>query len=83
MVFADVLMVRISCFVQGSGKQQASDSESRIFWLGLIVCPVLWVIFAFSTLFSFKIKWMVSPLNAKDKAGVFILIIVNKPHENT
>lgn len=41
-----------------SGKQQSSNSESRIFWLGLIVCPVLWVIFAFSTLFSFKIKWV-------------------------
>ncbi|XP_030610806.1 Golgi apparatus membrane protein TVP23 homolog B isoform X2 [Archocentrus centrarchus] len=43
---------------KGAGKQQASDSESRIFWLGLIVCPVLWAIFVFSTLFSFKIKWM-------------------------
>lgn len=43
---------------KGAGKQQASDSESRIFWLGLIVCPILWVIFAFSTLVSFKIKWL-------------------------
>ncbi|KAL3968117.1 DNA excision repair protein ERCC-4 [Sarotherodon galilaeus] len=43
---------------KGTGKQQASDSESRIFWLGLIVCPILWVIFVFSTLFSFRIKWM-------------------------
>ncbi|KAK2820113.1 hypothetical protein Q5P01_023072 [Channa striata] len=43
---------------KGTGKPQVSDSESRIFWLGLIIFPVLWVIFAFSTLFSFKIKWM-------------------------
>ncbi|XP_054898428.1 Golgi apparatus membrane protein TVP23 homolog B [Poeciliopsis prolifica] len=43
---------------KGTGKQQASDSESRIFWLGLIVCPVIWGIFAFSTLFALKIKWM-------------------------
>ncbi|XP_074476203.1 Golgi apparatus membrane protein TVP23 homolog B [Sebastes fasciatus] len=43
---------------KGTGKQQGSDSESRIFWIGLIVCPVLWVFFAFSTLFSFKIKWV-------------------------
>ncbi|XP_034716944.1 Golgi apparatus membrane protein TVP23 homolog B [Etheostoma cragini] len=43
---------------KGTGKQQAADSESRIFWIGLIVCPVLWVVFAFSTLFSFKIKWV-------------------------
>ncbi|KAM3859916.1 Golgi apparatus membrane protein TVP23 homolog B [Diretmus argenteus] len=43
---------------KGTGKQQVLDSESRIFWLGLIVCPILWVIFAFSTLFSFRIKWL-------------------------
>lgn len=43
---------------KGTGKQLASDSESRIFWLGLIVCPVIWVIFVFSALFSFKIKWL-------------------------
>ncbi|XP_034563928.1 Golgi apparatus membrane protein TVP23 homolog B [Notolabrus celidotus] len=46
---------------KGTGKQQqqqSSDSESRIFWLGLIICPVIWVIFAFSTLFSFEIKWV-------------------------
>ncbi|KAI3359783.1 hypothetical protein L3Q82_014148, partial [Scortum barcoo] len=36
----------------------ASTAESRIFWLGLIVCPIFWVIFVFSTIFSFKIKWL-------------------------
>ncbi|XP_062859570.1 Golgi apparatus membrane protein TVP23 homolog B [Trichomycterus rosablanca] len=35
-----------------------SDSEARLFWLGLIICPLLWIIFTFSTLFSFKIKWL-------------------------
>ncbi|XP_037399798.1 Golgi apparatus membrane protein TVP23 homolog B [Pygocentrus nattereri] len=35
-----------------------SDSEARIFWLGLIICPVLWVIFTFTALFSFNIKWL-------------------------
>ncbi|XP_054605460.1 Golgi apparatus membrane protein TVP23 homolog B [Nothobranchius furzeri] len=43
---------------KSTSKKQGSDSESRIFWLGLIVCPFLWVIFSFSVLFSFKIKWM-------------------------
>ncbi|CAL8302853.1 unnamed protein product [Lota lota] len=43
---------------KGTGKQQTGNSESRIFWLGLVVCPVLWVVFFFSTLFSFKIKWL-------------------------
>ncbi|XP_067089114.1 Golgi apparatus membrane protein TVP23 homolog B-like isoform X2 [Osmerus mordax] len=36
----------------------ASNSESRIFWLGLVVCPLFWVIFVFSTIFSLKIKWL-------------------------
>nr|AAH11952.1 Family with sequence similarity 18, member B2 [Homo sapiens] len=35
-----------------------SEAESRIFWLGLIACSVLWVIFAFSALFSFTVKWL-------------------------
>lgn len=35
-----------------------SEAESRIFWLGLVACPVLWVIFAFSALFSFRVKWL-------------------------
>nr|XP_046232804.1 Golgi apparatus membrane protein TVP23 homolog B [Scatophagus argus] len=43
---------------KGTGKQQASDSESRIFWLGLIICPVVWVIFVFSNLFVFNLKWL-------------------------
>ncbi|XP_063070797.1 Golgi apparatus membrane protein TVP23 homolog B [Engraulis encrasicolus] len=40
-----------------SGKT-ITNSESRIFWLGLIVCPIFWVIFVLSTVFSFRIKWL-------------------------
>lgn len=36
----------------------ASSAESRIFWLGLIVCPIFWIMFVFSTIFSFKMKWL-------------------------
>ncbi|XP_015275005.1 PREDICTED: Golgi apparatus membrane protein TVP23 homolog B-like [Gekko japonicus] len=39
-------------------KKVTSEAESRIFWLGLITCPLLWVIFAFSALFSFRVKWL-------------------------
>ncbi|KAM9002270.1 Golgi apparatus membrane protein TVP23 homolog B isoform X2 [Sarcophilus harrisii] len=39
-------------------KRTSSEAESRIFWLGLISCPIMWVIFAFSALFSFKLKWL-------------------------
>lgn len=37
---------------------QSASADSRIFWLGLIVCPIFWVVFVFSTIFSFKIKWL-------------------------
>ncbi|XP_030063945.1 Golgi apparatus membrane protein TVP23 homolog B [Microcaecilia unicolor] len=40
------------------GKRATSGAESRIFWLGLIICPIIWVILAFSALFSFKLKWL-------------------------
>ncbi|XP_041531869.1 Golgi apparatus membrane protein TVP23 homolog A isoform X1 [Microtus oregoni] len=36
----------------------ATEAEARIFWLGLIICPVVWTVFFFSTLFSLKLKWL-------------------------
>eukprot|EP00073_Rattus_norvegicus_P027616 XP_006245779.1 PREDICTED: Golgi apparatus membrane protein TVP23 homolog A isoform X1 [Rattus norvegicus] len=36
----------------------ATEAEARIFWLGLIICPVIWIMFFFSTLFSLKLKWL-------------------------
>lgn len=41
-----------------TGKLTTSGAESRIFWLGLVVCPIFWVVFVFSTIFSLKIKWL-------------------------
>uniref|UniRef100_A0A8C1LMH1 Golgi apparatus membrane protein TVP23 homolog n=1 Tax=Cyprinus carpio TaxID=7962 RepID=A0A8C1LMH1_CYPCA len=41
-----------------SSASRSSNAESRLFWLGLIICPVIWVIFAFFALISFKIKWL-------------------------
>ncbi|XP_040430612.1 Golgi apparatus membrane protein TVP23 homolog A isoform X1 [Cygnus olor] len=36
----------------------STEAEARIFWLGLIICPVIWIVFFFSTLFSLKLKWL-------------------------
>ncbi|XP_018423501.1 PREDICTED: Golgi apparatus membrane protein TVP23 homolog A-like [Nanorana parkeri] len=36
----------------------STEVEARIFWLGLIICPIIWTIFFFSTLFSLKLKWL-------------------------
>eukprot|EP00092_Neocalanus_flemingeri_P025133 GFUD01027255.1.p1 GENE.GFUD01027255.1~~GFUD01027255.1.p1 ORF type:complete len:208 (+),score=51.31 GFUD01027255.1:42-665(+) len=36
-----------------------SSTEVYIFWTGLVVAPVFWVLFFFTALFSFKLKWLV------------------------
>nr|XP_020750443.1 Golgi apparatus membrane protein TVP23 homolog A isoform X1 [Odocoileus virginianus texanus] len=36
----------------------ATEAEARVFWLGLIVCPMIWIVFFFSSLFSLKLKWL-------------------------
>lgn len=35
-----------------------TEAEERIFWLGLIICPLIWTFFFFTSLFSLKIKWL-------------------------
>uniref|UniRef100_A0A5F5Y410 Golgi apparatus membrane protein TVP23 homolog n=1 Tax=Felis catus TaxID=9685 RepID=A0A5F5Y410_FELCA len=37
----------------------ATEAEARIFWLGLVICPLIWTVFFFSTLFSLKLEWLV------------------------
>uniref|UniRef100_A0A4X1VK80 Golgi apparatus membrane protein TVP23 homolog n=1 Tax=Sus scrofa TaxID=9823 RepID=A0A4X1VK80_PIG len=36
----------------------ATEAEARVFWLGLIICPMIWIVFFFSSLFSLKLKWL-------------------------
>ncbi|XP_061604722.1 Golgi apparatus membrane protein TVP23 homolog B-like isoform X1 [Phyllopteryx taeniolatus] len=37
---------------------RTTSAESKIFWLGLIVFPALWVVFVFSVILTFQIKWL-------------------------
>jgi len=39
--------------------QKISSTEVYIFWAGLVAAPVFWVLFFFTALFSFKLKWLV------------------------
>ncbi|KAL1005381.1 hypothetical protein UPYG_G00058330 [Umbra pygmaea] len=39
--------------------QGGTEVEAKIFWLGLIMCPVIWTGFFFTSLFSLKIHWLV------------------------
>ncbi|XP_028264406.1 Golgi apparatus membrane protein TVP23 homolog A-like [Parambassis ranga] len=40
------------------GCDTGTETEARIFWLGLIICPLIWTFFFFTSLFSMKIKWL-------------------------
>ena len=42
-----------------SNIERLSSTEVYIFWAGLIFAPVFWVLFFFTALFSFKLKWLV------------------------
>uniref|UniRef100_A0A8C7XZ47 Golgi apparatus membrane protein TVP23 homolog n=1 Tax=Oryzias sinensis TaxID=183150 RepID=A0A8C7XZ47_9TELE len=43
---------------KADGGNTGFGAESQLFWLGLIVCPLFWVVFLFSTLFSLNLKWL-------------------------
>ncbi|XP_023670828.1 Golgi apparatus membrane protein TVP23 homolog A-like [Paramormyrops kingsleyae] len=45
-------------FEAKKNKNTATEAEARVFWLGLIICPIIWTAFFFSTLFSLKLKWL-------------------------
>ncbi|KAM3608546.1 uncharacterized protein V6R79_000797 [Siganus canaliculatus] len=40
------------------GDSIGTEAEARIFWFGLIICPVIWTCFFFTSLFSLKMKWL-------------------------
>ncbi|XP_065065973.1 Golgi apparatus membrane protein TVP23 homolog B-like [Rhopilema esculentum] len=40
-----------------SGKK-LNATESRLFWLGLIICPIIWAFLLVAAIFSLKIKWL-------------------------
>ncbi|EEB17532.1 conserved hypothetical protein [Pediculus humanus corporis] len=43
---------------KGSQQNRINSSEARIFWLGLIVCSLIWVILFIVALLGFKLKWL-------------------------
>uniref|UniRef100_A0A673BZQ2 Golgi apparatus membrane protein TVP23 homolog n=1 Tax=Sphaeramia orbicularis TaxID=375764 RepID=A0A673BZQ2_9TELE len=45
-------------FETSRGQNIGTETEARIFWLGLIICPLIWTFFFFTSLFSLKIKWL-------------------------
>jgi len=49
-----------SLFINCQGDKNVTTVESRLFWLGLVICPLIWMFFLVAALFSLKFKWLVS-----------------------
>ncbi|EDO38024.1 predicted protein [Nematostella vectensis] len=45
-------------FESKKNNNSVTTAESRLFWLGLIICPILWLFFLVAALFSLKFKWL-------------------------
>ncbi|KAK7507742.1 hypothetical protein BaRGS_00000707 [Batillaria attramentaria] len=39
------------------GSRKISAVEVRIFWLSMVVCQILWIVFSFAALFRLSFKW--------------------------
>lgn len=61
----------MSNFLQDKAQQlnRHNPRESRIFWLALIVIPVLWSFFFIVALFGLKFKWLVLVMIALTLSG--------------
>ncbi|XP_064615831.1 Golgi apparatus membrane protein TVP23 homolog B-like isoform X2 [Liolophura sinensis] len=42
---------------KGSARNKVTMVESQIFWVSLVGSEILWVVFFFATMFTFKFKW--------------------------
>lgn len=47
-------------YFQSQNKIKVSATEARLFWLSLIICQIIWIIFIFGTIFKLDLKWFVS-----------------------
>ncbi|XP_027057490.1 Golgi apparatus membrane protein TVP23 homolog B-like [Pocillopora damicornis] len=45
-------------FESRKSDKQVTTAESRVFWLGLVICPIIWTFFLVAALFSLKFKWL-------------------------
>lgn len=39
-------------------KGTVTATESRIFWLSLVLCQLIWIVFLFGAIFTLKFKWL-------------------------
>eukprot|EP00063_Salmo_salar_P010594 XP_013985429.1 PREDICTED: Golgi apparatus membrane protein TVP23 homolog A-like isoform X2 [Salmo salar] len=57
-----MIITLLSCdfwSVKSSPQAGGTEVEARIFWSGLIICPLIWTGFFFTTLFCLNIHWLV------------------------
>ncbi|XP_045894022.1 Golgi apparatus membrane protein TVP23 homolog A-like isoform X2 [Micropterus dolomieu] len=59
------------------GNNIGTEAEARIFWLGLIICPLIWTFFFFTSLFSLKIKWLVRHVTCVHALHIESLVVAS------
>lgn len=42
---------------KGSAKNKITAVESKIFWLSLVICQIIWIILFFGTIFTLNFEW--------------------------
>lgn len=47
---------------KSQNKIKVSATEARLFWLSLIICQIIWIIFIFGTIFKLDLKWFMVAL---------------------
>ncbi|XP_013188920.2 uncharacterized Golgi apparatus membrane protein-like protein CG5021 isoform X1 [Amyelois transitella] len=50
-------------------QNRVNSNESRLFWMGLVLCPVVWAVFFVFCLFGLKFQWMLLVLIALTLSG--------------
>ncbi|XP_063828398.1 uncharacterized Golgi apparatus membrane protein-like protein CG5021 isoform X2 [Ostrinia nubilalis] len=62
-----------SHWVFESKQSRVNANESRLFWLGLVLCPLVWALFFVVCLFRLKFEWMLLVLIALTLTGANLL----------
>ena len=54
------MLFHLFSFSKRKSGKKLNAAESRLFWLGLTICPIIWAFLLVAAIFSLKIKWLVS-----------------------
>lgn len=57
-------------FTHAQNHKNVSTTETYIFWIGLFICPLLWVVFLVTSFLKINFTWMVGGRTGREGATV-------------